>query len=70
MIGMLVDPKSSGVKITRTRNHADDSLYQDDFNNVIVSAADVLETKNFWGAWEEAVSYTHLRAHATVLDVV
>ena len=56
VIGLLVDPKSSGVKITRTRNHADDALYQVDFDNVTVAAADLLETKNFWNAWEEAMT--------------
>ena len=56
VIGLLVDPKSAGVKITRTRNHADDALYQVDFNNVTVAAVDVLETKNFWNVWEEAMT--------------
>ena len=56
VIGLLVDPKSAGVKITRTRNHADDALYQVDFSSVAVSAADVLETKNFWNTWDEAMT--------------
>ena len=56
VIGLLVDPKSAGIKITRTRNHADDALYQVDFSNVTVSTADVLETKKFWSAWEEAMT--------------
>lgn len=56
VIGLLVDPKSAGVKITRTRNHADDALCQVDFSNITVSAADVLDTKNFWNVWEEAMT--------------
>lgn len=56
VIGLLVDPAAIGVKITRTRNHADDALYQVDFNNVTVAAADVLEQKNFWDAWDEAMT--------------
>jgi alkylation response protein AidB-like acyl-CoA dehydrogenase len=56
VIGLLVDPKASGVTLTRTRNHADDALYQVDFNNVAVTAADVLETKKFWNAWDEAMT--------------
>lgn len=56
IIGLLVDPKSIGVKVTRTRNHADDALYQVDFSNVTASAAEVLETKKFWNLWEEAMT--------------
>jgi alkylation response protein AidB-like acyl-CoA dehydrogenase len=56
VIGLLVDPEASGVKMTRTRNHADDALYQVDFNNVAVSAADVLETSQFWRVWEKAMT--------------
>ncbi|HSC75257.1 MAG TPA: acyl-CoA dehydrogenase family protein [Pseudomonadales bacterium] len=56
VIGLLIDPKSAGVKITRTRNHADDALYQVDFDNVAVNAADALSAKNFWQAWDEAMT--------------
>lgn len=56
LIGLLVDPQASGVTLTRTRNHADDALYQVDFDNVVVSTADVLETKKFWQAWDQAMT--------------
>ncbi|HQQ62084.1 MAG TPA: acyl-CoA dehydrogenase family protein [Pseudomonadales bacterium] len=54
--GLLVDPAAQGVTITRERNHADDALYQVDFNHVSVATVDVLEQKNFWGAWDEAMT--------------
>jgi len=56
VIGLLVNSQSPGVKLTRTRNHADDALYQVDFDNVAVGAADVLEVTNFWNAWDEAMT--------------
>lgn len=56
VIGLLVDTKANGVTITRARNHADDALYQIDFNNVAVTNADVLEQKNFWAAWDDAMT--------------
>jgi alkylation response protein AidB-like acyl-CoA dehydrogenase len=56
VIGLLVDPTATGVKLTRERNHADDALYQVDFSNVAVAAADVLGAKNFWNAWDEAMT--------------
>lgn len=54
--GFLVDPKSAGVTLTRERNHADDALFQVDFNNVAVNTADVLHTAGFWAAWENAMT--------------
>lgn len=56
VIGLLVDPKVSGVKMTRTRNHADDALYQVDFSNVAVPATDALEASHFWRSWEKAMT--------------
>lgn len=56
VIGLLVDPKAAGVKLTRERNHADDALFQVDFSDVVVSAADVLGEKNFWAMWEAAMT--------------
>ena len=54
--GLLVDPQAAGVTLKRERNHADDTLFQVDFNGVTVAAADVLAVNNFWGAWEEAMT--------------
>lgn len=56
VIGVLVDPTANGVTLTRERNHADDTVFQVDFNNVTVAANDVLQTKNFWAAWEAAMT--------------
>jgi alkylation response protein AidB-like acyl-CoA dehydrogenase len=56
VIGLLVDPKTPGVKVTRARNHADDALYQVDFSNVTVATADVLNVAGFWNAWDEAMT--------------
>jgi alkylation response protein AidB-like acyl-CoA dehydrogenase len=58
VIGVLVDPKASGVTLTRERNHADDTLFQVDFNNVAVNAADVLNAAGFWAAWENAMTHS------------
>ena len=56
VIGLLVDPRASGVTLTRERNHADDALYQVDVSNVSVAASDVLNTAGFWAAWEEGMT--------------
>lgn len=57
VVGLLVDPQAQGVTLTRERNHADDALYQVDFNHVAVAADDVLSTDSFWSAWESAMTY-------------
>jgi alkylation response protein AidB-like acyl-CoA dehydrogenase len=54
VIGLLVDPNVTGVTLTKEKNHAKDSLYQVDFNNVEVAVGDVL-ADNFWSAWEDAM---------------
>ena len=56
IIGLLVDPKAPGVKLTRERNHADDALFQVDFSQVAVAPEDVLVAKAFWAAWEAAMT--------------
>lgn len=56
VIGLLVDPQTAGITLTRTRNHADDALYQVDFNNVSVSGADALHVAGFWKNWDEAMT--------------
>jgi alkylation response protein AidB-like acyl-CoA dehydrogenase len=55
VIGLLVDPKAKGVKLTYEKNHSSETLFQADFSNVEVSASDAL-AKNFWGAWDEAMN--------------
>lgn len=54
--GLLVDPKAAGVMLTPERNHADDTLFQVDFANVAVPAADVLVQQGFWPAWDAAMT--------------
>jgi len=56
VVGLLVDPKAAGVKLTRERNHADDALFQVDFSNVAVAAVDVLNVAGFWQAWDQAMT--------------
>jgi alkylation response protein AidB-like acyl-CoA dehydrogenase len=55
VIGLLVDPKTKGVKLTYEKNHSSENLFQVDFNNVEVTAADAM-TKNFWQHWDEAMN--------------
>ena len=56
VVGLLVDPKAAGVTLTRERNLADDTLFQVDFSQVAVAAADVLGGAGFWAAWEQAMT--------------
>lgn len=56
IIGLLVDPHEKGITLTAERNHADDTLYQVDFNNVAVNAADVINPAGFWAAWDDAMT--------------
>lgn len=53
---LLVDTSAAGVSLTAERNHADDTLYQVDFSNVAVAAADVLPVAGFWSKWEDAMT--------------
>lgn len=56
VIGVLVDPKATGLALSRERNHAGDALFQVDFTNVSVAANNVLTIAGFWAAWEEAMT--------------
>jgi alkylation response protein AidB-like acyl-CoA dehydrogenase len=56
VVGLLVDPKAAGVTLKRERNLADDTLFQVDFSQVAVAAADVLGGAGFWAAWEQAMT--------------
>ncbi|MCC7517524.1 MAG: acyl-CoA/acyl-ACP dehydrogenase [Pseudomonadales bacterium] len=56
VVGLLVDPHEKGITLTAERNHADDTLYQVDFNHVTVSQADVLKPAGFWAAWDDAMT--------------
>lgn len=55
IIGLLVDPKAKGVKLTYEKNHSSENLFQVDFNNVEVSTTDAM-TLNFWQHWDEAMN--------------
>lgn len=55
VMGLLVDPKAKGVKLTYEKNHSSENLFQVDFSNVEVNSADVL-SQNFWAAWDEAMN--------------
>lgn len=55
VIGLLVDPKAKGVKLTYEKNHASENLFQVDFDNVEVATAEVL-APNFWAVWDEAMN--------------
>ena len=56
VIGLLVDPQAAGVTLTAERNHADDTLFQVDFNNVLVKQADALPAAGFWDAWDDTMT--------------
>jgi len=55
VIGLLVDPKTKGVKLTYEKNHSSENLFQVDFSSVEVNSAEVL-SQNFWAAWDEAMN--------------
>lgn len=57
VIGLLVDPKTKGVKLTYEKNHASECLFQADFVNVEVGVADVLAS-NFWKVWDDAMTFS------------
>jgi len=54
VVGLLVDPTAEGVSLTYEKNHAGETLFQVDFNNVSVAESDALAT-DFWAAWDEAM---------------
>lgn len=55
VIGLLVDPKAKGIKLTDEKNHASENIFQVDFNEEEVATADVM-APNFWTAWDEAMN--------------
>lgn len=55
VIGLLVDPKAKGIKLTYEKNHASENLYQVDFNNVEVPSSETM-TNHFWQHWDEAMN--------------
>jgi alkylation response protein AidB-like acyl-CoA dehydrogenase len=55
VIGLLVDPKAKGVKLTYEKNHSSENLYQVDFSHVEVASSDAM-TSNFWQHWDEAMN--------------
>ena len=52
----LVAPDAAGVSVSFEKNHADDNLFQVNFDNVQVQAADVLPQAGFWAKWEDAMT--------------
>ncbi|MCB1615518.1 MAG: acyl-CoA/acyl-ACP dehydrogenase [Pseudomonadales bacterium] len=55
MLGALVDPQADGVTLAYEKNHASQPVFQVDFKNVQVSAADVM-ADDFWLHWDQAVN--------------
>lgn len=55
VIGLLVDAKAEGVSLAYEKNHAGQSIFQVNFDNVAVASEDSL-INNFWTAWDEAMT--------------
>lgn len=55
IIGLLVAPDAAGMSLNYEKNHAGETVFQVDFENVEVDDADTM-TSGFWAAWDEAMT--------------
>lgn len=66
VIGLLVDPNAKGVKLSYEKNHSSECLFQVDFSQVEVSAADVMANQ-FWKSWDEAMTISAIALAAQAI---